>query len=44
MLSAMQATAKITTSVALVSVRPPASSANGSTTIAAAAITTGERK
>src|SRR5258708_12027389 len=43
MLSAMHATAKITTSVALVSVRPPASSANGSTTIAAAAITTGER-
>ena len=39
----MHATAKITTSVALVSVRPPASSANGSTTIAAAVITTGER-
>ena len=30
----MQAIAKITTSVALVSVSPPASSANGSTAIA----------
>src|SRR5258705_410042 len=43
MLSAMHATAMMTTSVALVSVRPPARSANGSTTIAAAAIMAVER-
>ena len=39
----MHATAKMTTSVALVSVRPPANSANGSTAIEVAAIATGER-
>src|SRR4030095_4665993 len=43
MLRAMQAIAKITTSVALVIVRPPARSANGSTAHASAAMTTGER-
>src|SRR5215831_13950422 len=41
MLSAMQAIAMMTTSVALVSVSPPASNANGSTTSAIAAMTTG---
>ena len=40
----MHAIAKMTTSVALVSVRPPASSANGSTTMASAAVITAERR
>src|SRR5436309_6075972 len=38
----MQAIAKMTTSVALVSVRPPASRRNGNTSAASAASTTGE--
>src|ERR1700704_6405305 len=43
-LSAMQATAKMTTSVALVSVSPPASSTNGSAAHPSTAMTTGECK
>src|SRR6266550_7240830 len=43
MLSAIQAIAKITTSVALVSVRPPASNANGRAMSASAVTTIGER-
>src|SRR6266567_4599058 len=42
-LSAMHATPKITTSVALVSVSPPANSANGSMAHATPAMTTGDR-